>query len=349
MWKCKYCDKTNFDDQKICPYCNAPNPAQPPQSDPKQAPLDWEKRYNTDNRVKNNRTKKLDVVLKYMVIGAAALLMIFLVTVMIQKRAESKTVSSGAQAAAANALELDELGEEMATPVVVETPAPTATPKPTPEPTKAPVFVNANSDLYLGFGDIYHCTPSDFDLPYEIRLDEISWSCEENYVGTTCSKSGRIVAGNIQADPERKFNDMIKITGTTKNGSKLIYHLYTGSGKTYLFDWSTSSRSMRGYISGYVIVSDEMIVQCNGFSIYYEYELTRGKLEANSWSVWVREDGTTWVRVQDIQLENRVGDVFDITFDRPITFNEIWVMPETYSMDYSVTTTFQVGYLIFES
>ncbi len=125
MWKCKYCEKTNFDDQVICPYCNAPNPAkpakkeqpqagspvQPPQSDPKQAPLDWEKRYNSDNRGKTKRPAKLDVILKYTVIGAVALLMIFLVTVMIQKRAESKAVSSGAQAVGAEALELNEQSE----------------------------------------------------------------------------------------------------------------------------------------------------------------------------------------------------------------------------------------------
>jgi hypothetical protein len=105
---------------------------------------------------------------------------------------------------------------------------------------------------------------------------------------------------------------------------------------------------MRGNISGYTIVSDEMIVQCDGFSVYYEYELTEGKLDANAWSVWVREDGTTWVRVQDIKVENKVGEVYDISFDYPITFNEIWIMPETYSFNYSVIPTFQIGYLLFD-
>jgi len=362
MWKCKYCDKTNFDDQAICPYCNAPNPAkpakkeqpqagnpaQPPQSDPRQAPLDWEKRYNSDNRVKTKRSAKLDLILKYMVIGAAALLMIFLVTVMIQKRAESKAISNGAQAVAMEAIELDEPGEDMATPVAVETPAPTATPEPTetPEPTSAPVFVNANSDLYLGFGDIYHCTTEDFDLPYEIRLDEVTWSCEENYEGTTCSNSGRIVAGNIQIDPERKFNDMIKITGTTENGSKLIYHLYTGSGKTYDFDWSDSPRNMRSF-NGYVIEADPMVVECTGFYLYYEYELVSGKIDSDQWSVWLRKNGTEWIRVQDITVKNMVGDWYYIVLDEPLCFSEICIQPETYSYEYSFYPSFEVAYLTF--
>jgi hypothetical protein len=70
-------------------------------------------------------------------------------------------------------------------------------------------------------------------------------------------------------------------------------------------------------------------------------------MEANAWSVWVREDGTTWVRVQDIHPENKVAEVYDITFDEPITFNEIWIMPETYNVNYTVSTSVDVGYLMF--
>jgi len=104
---------------------------------------------------------------------------------------------------------------------------------------------------------------------------------------------------------------------------------------------------MKGYTSGRVIVADSMVVQCSGFSIYFEYELKKGKLDSDRWSVWIREDGTTWVRVDDINVENQVGKEYEIVFDRPITFNEICVQPETYSDYYSCSTAFYIGYLIF--
>lgn len=229
------------------------------------------------------------------------------------------------------------------TPVDVKTPAPTATPQPTPEPFTAEAAV----EIYLDYGETYQCTTEDFDLPYAVADDEVNWLCEDNDAGTLCSSRGRITAGNYQVDPEEKFNDALIVTGKTKNGSTLTYTVLTGRGDNYIFSWSTSPRTMKGYTSGYVIVSDEMVPQCSGFTIYYEYELTDGKLNSDRWSVWVREDGTTWVRVGDIFLENKVGKQFDIEFDHPITFNEICVQPETYSDDYSCTTSYAIGYLVF--
>lgn len=356
MWKCQYCEKTNFDDQPICPYCNAPNPAgknyksasaagpasQPQQGGRTTPAQDWETRYQQNNSSRRNRTGKLSSILKYSIIGVSALLVLFIVTMIIQG------LSSNDKTADAPQKTSEGLKNLTITSTAKETPVVTTAPTPTPEPTNAPVTVEAAVDIYLDFGETYQCDTDDFILPYDIDNEDVVWSCSDNEEGTTCNRSGLITAGTIQVDTELKFNEAVTVSGTTSNGSILSYTVYTGDGKTYTFDWSNSSRSMRGYLSGYVIVADKMITQCDGFSIYYEYELKHGKLDANAWSVWVREDGTSWVRVQDIDLQNEVGDVFDITFDRPISFNEIWIMPETYSPEFSFTSAFYIGYLVFD-
>ncbi|GEM_PF-6927204 len=354
MWKCTFCEKTNFDDQKVCPYCTAPNPAAQkpasagapehraqPQGGATPPVQDWASRYNPDPKA-NKKPVKLDQILKYLVIAASALLIIYLVTMLFQKPG-AKTDATISPVPDQALIAQQQTAEQ-------ETPAPTDTPVPTdtPAPTREPVVVDAVTELYLDFGQTYQCTTKDFVLPYDIANDEVTWRCADNDDGTTCSKRGLIAAGIYQVDPEARYSSECIITGTTEEGSVLTYHVYTGDGTTYSFGWSSSARSMRGSISGYVIVSNKMLVQCSGFSVYYEYELTKGKLDSNTWSVWVREDGSTWVRIQDIVLENKVGDVFDITFDHPITFNEIWIMPETYSQEYSYTSSFQVGYLLFE-
>jgi hypothetical protein len=298
---------------------------------------DWASRYNPDPKTQK-KPIKLDAILKIMVIAASALLIVYLATLLFRQ--------PGNQAEASKPTQTEESSLKAGSALEAE---PTETPMPieTPEPTRAPVVADAVSELYLDFGQSYQCSTSDFNLPVDIPDDEITWRCAENDAGTECSKDGLIVAGNYQVDPENKYNDEVVITGTTAEGSTLYYHVFTGDGNTYAFNWSTSARVMRGSISGYTIVSDEMIVQCKGFSVYYKYELTDGKLDANAWSVWVREDGTTWVRIKDVQVENEVGDTYDITFDYPMTFNEIWIMPESYSMEYSYSSSFSIGYLLF--
>ena len=353
MWRCKFCDKTNFDDQTVCPYCTVPNPSaqKPKPANAPQSPAqpqggvnppapDWNARYNPGANAKRNSATKLDAVLKYMVIAASALLIVFLLSSMLKPSARAGGQTDDAPSDQALTAQKDELQGALAkdSPMHAET----------PEPTRAPVVTDAVADLYLDFGQTYQCSTRDFVLPYDIADDEITWRCSKNEEGSTCGKAGLIRAGTIQVDTEWRYNDAVIVTGTTEEGSVLTYRLYTGDGETYAFDWSTSSRSMRGYLSGYVIVSDKMIVQCRGFSVYYEYELTNGKLEANAWSVWVREDGQTWVRVQDIKMKNKDGKVFDISFDRPITFNEIWIMPETYSSEFGFSSSFYVSYLVFE-
>ncbi len=351
MWKCQYCDKMNLDDKTICPYCCAPNPAaakkapqaggvytqpqggqNPPLRDPSTL-------YNPANGPAPARGNKRKAVFQYVIIGVATLLLLVLVTLLFQKPAQG---SDAIDTAHQTKGELKKPNSDSPS-AAEETPVPTAT----PEPTREPVVVDAVAELYLDFGQTYQCSTRDFNLPTDIPDNEITWRCADNDAETTCTKNGLILAGNIQLDSELRYNEEVIVTGTTEEGSVLTYHVITGDGESYTFRWSNTSRSMRGYISGYVIVSDKMIEQCSGFSVYYEYEITDGKLEANAWSVWVREDGDTWVRVQDIAPENKVGEVFDITFDHPITFNEIWIMPETYSPEFGFTSAFYVGYMIF--
>jgi len=103
---------------------------------------------------------------------------------------------------------------------------------------------------------------------------------------------------------------------------------------------------MKNY-NGSVILVSPMVLDCNGFSIYYEYELTKGSIKSDNWSVWVRENGTDWVRVKDITVENKVGKVYDVVFSEPMSFSEICVQPETYSDSYEYNNSFGVGYLLF--
>ena len=347
MWKCQYCDKTNFDDQKICPYCNAPKPTAPNRpldqsgntpsfyGNQGQSAQDWNARYNPGAAKKS----KFSAIFHYTIVGIAAALFIVILVMLFQKPAPSGLSAAAPQASDALKNTIGEISGAATT----QAPAPAATAEPTPEPFAA----EAPVEIYLDYGETYQCTTADFDLPYAVADEEVNWICEDNDAGTMCSSRGHITAGNYQVDPQEKFNPAISITGKTKNGSTLTYTIVTGRGENFTFDWSTSPRTMKGYTSGYVIVSDDMVPQCGGFTIYYEYELTDGKLNSDRWSVWVREDGTTWVRVGDIYLENKVGKQFDIEFDHPITFNEICVQPETYSDDYSCTTSYAIGYLLF--
>lgn len=353
MWRCKFCDKTNLDDQKICPYCTAPNPGAPktaasspigtakPQSGANPPVQDWYARYNPDQKPQKSPVK-LDRILKYMVIAAAALLIVYLATLLFRHPGSKVDAANGASpnstvAKAEKALDSAEV-----------TPTSTPIPTPTPEPTRAPVVADAEETLYLDFGEQYQCSTRDFDLPVEIPEDEITWECADNDAGTVCSKDGLIEASNYQVDTEQEYNEEVVITGTTEEGSVLSYHVLTGNGSTYSFDWSATARTMRGYLSGYTIVADRMIPQCSGFSLYYGYSLTHGKLDANAWSVWVREGGTTWIRVKDIDIKDPSGEVYTIDFDHPMSFNEIWIMPETYSPEFSFNSKFYIGYLFFE-
>ena len=352
MWKCQFCEKMNFDDQTICPHCNAPNPAgpppkpqdptmnrtAPPQGGPYVPPQPPSGQFVPNQDAKISQAKKRDSIVKYIVIGAAIVSVLLMVTVCFQKR------SGGDATPLVTPTPTMQRDDPTIAPAVAETLAPADETE--PEQANDPVYVSAAADVNLNFGETYQCSSEDFVLPYEIDESDIVWSCDANDTGTTCTTSGMITGGNTQVDVEMGYNDPVRVIGTTSNGSELSYNVITGNGETYSFTWSSGRRNMKNY-NGSVIMVSPMILDCDGFSIYYEYELTKGSLKSDNWSVWVRENGTDWIRVKDITVENKVGLVYDIAFDEPISFSEICVQPETYSDSYSYTTSFAVGYLIF--
>ena len=364
MWKCQYCDKMSTDDLKICPHCNAPNPAarisspsaaggslyqqsagnqRPENGNPNTATRDQSAIFYPDGK-DTNRAGKKGGSRAFLWIGIAAVVIVTLTVVMSLQRKEEEAPKpikeqmidiKGNLGGAIDAKQPDTEQKALA-----------ATDAPKLE--KAPFTVHAAVPVYLDFGETYFCSANDFRLPYPVEDQQISWACASNEAGTTCTQDGYIVAGAIQVDAEKEYNDTLQITGTTANGSRLIYDVITGDGTSYDFHWSSDTRQMKNYI-GAVIIASPMVINCSGFTIYYEYELTKGSFNSDRWSVWVRQDGTTWVRVQDISLKNKNGDVFNIVFNEPMSFSEIVVQPETYSNTYEYNDSFAVGYLIFDS
>lgn len=363
MWKCQYCDKMSTDDLKICPHCNAPNPAAIKtgssqargsagqygvgsyaygNTDPTVAAYDPHGPYSPNNAVNQTPKKKGSRALLWIGLAITAVVVLTVVFSLPEWKKESSITFKEPEAGENTSLHASVQA------AVPKTGSGVSGDTTAPEPVSEPFSVQAPASLYLDFGETYLCNLNDFVLPHPLDAGEIIWSCGENENGTTCTPDGSIIAGNIQIDLEQGFNEAVYVTGTAKDGSTLTYEVITGDGTTYITSWSNSARSMRGFLSGYTIVADKMIPNCSGFSLYYEYSLTRGKLDANAWSVWVREGGTTWVRVQDVNITDPSGELFSITFDHPISFNEIWIMPETYSPEFSFTSSYYIGYLSFE-
>lgn len=361
MWKCQYCDKMNTDDLKICPNCNAPNPAAvktgstPAQgsagqqgagsyaygnTSPAPAARDPRSPYLPNGAPNQAPKKKGRRAILWIGLAITAVIVLTVVLSLPEWKKDASVSFKQPDASANESLHASVQSS------FTETERDIAAD--TPEPESEPFFVQAPASLYLDFNETYLCSLNDFVLPHPVDAGELIWICGENEGGTTCTQDGRITAGNIQIDMEQDYNDPVYVTGTAKDGSTLTYEIITGNGTTYSTSWSKSARAMRGSLSGYTIVADKMIPNCNGFSIYYTYSLTRGKLDANTWSVWVREGGTTWVRVQDINIEDPNGEFFTITFDHPMSFNEIWIMPETYSPEFSFSSSYYIGYLSFE-
>ncbi|MEN6339955.1 MAG: serine/threonine-protein kinase [Clostridiaceae bacterium] len=214
------------------------------------------------------------------------------------------------------------------------------------EPTSAPAVYPDVVTLTLDYGDSYWCTPDDFDLPYEISDSEIDWSVLLSDAGVTC-ENGLICAGNVKFDPTLEYNDIVVVMGTTSNGSELQYNVRVGDGQTYSFDWSDSARNMK-VVQGYTFIATPEITNCDGFTLTFGYDLTEGKVNGTNWSVWVREYGTTWVFIEDIEVtEGNYWD-YDITFDRTMSFSEIIVQPPDKYNNYSYNNWYGVTNLVFD-
>jgi hypothetical protein len=365
MWKCPNCETNNEDDRKYCVVCKFakpespvrfgtsaedaysygrgryetadsragnPSPRQPVR--PVPTPLTDEKAKTDETAGKGKKKSRLIPI----VAGIAAAVVILALLLGRGDHGNGDSAGQRVQAVGsggAYAIVSSGQGSDIA---MAAAPGTTVAPAVTPDAVS----------LYLDFGETYQCNTRDFDLPYAIDNDDVSWSCALNASGTRCFSNGEIVGGNIQVDMSEKYNDMVLVTGTTSNGSELTYYVTTGDGKAYDFQWSESKRRMKAYY-GQVIVISPMIENCTGFTLYYEYVLSEGKIDSNFWSVWVRENGTDWVYIQDITLENNVGETNDIVFDRPISFSEVAVQPQKQNGEFTYSDTCGIGYLVFGS
>jgi serine/threonine protein kinase len=213
------------------------------------------------------------------------------------------------------------------------------------EPTSVPVVVPDIVTLTLGFGETYWCSPDDFDLPYEIKDSEVDWKVVSYDSGITC-ENGLIRAGNVQFDISKGYNSIAVVKGTTSNGSQLQYNIQVGNGQTYSFDWSSSARSMKA-VQGYTYITTPEIRNCDGFTLNFGFDLNEGKINYPNWSVWVRENGTDWVFIQDIYVSEDTYLDYDIVFDRPISFTEIIVQPQKQYDYFSYTNWYDVKNLVF--
>lgn len=197
--------------------------------------------------------------------------------------------------------------------------------------------------LTLNFRQIYQCSTSDFGLSGD-DADHMTWSCVANDAGVTCSPDGTINAGNILIDPGLGYNEPIPIIGTDGKNKTLTYYLTTGNDQRYEFCWS-GNRTMKSYV-GPVYQVTPMVTNCYGFTLTFKSVLTNGDIIGDQWSVWVRENGTDWVYIQDITLQNDSECTYDIFFEREISFSEIAVQPPKQYNPYSNTVNCKITNLI---
>lgn len=197
--------------------------------------------------------------------------------------------------------------------------------------------------LKLNFRQIYQCTVSDFGLSGN-AADHITWSCAANDAGVTCSPDGTIDAGNILVDPSLGYNEPIPIVGTNGKNLTLTYYLTTGNDQRYEFCWS-GIRTMKSYV-GPVYQITPIVKNCHGFTLTFKSVLTNGEIVGDQWSVWVRENGTDWVYIQDITLQNAVECRYDVVFEREISFSEVAVQPPKQYNPYSNSVNCKITNLI---
>ncbi|MEN6417462.1 MAG: serine/threonine-protein kinase [Clostridiaceae bacterium] len=217
----------------------------------------------------------------------------------------------------------------------------------TSEPASDPVVTPDIVTLTLGYGDTYWCTPDDFDLPFEVADSDVDWEVVSYDSGVSC-EIGMIRAGNVQFDPAKEYNSIAVVNGTTPNGTQLQYNVLVGDGQTYSFDWSSSARSMKA-VQGYTYIATPEIRNCDGFTLNFGFDLSEGKIEYPNWSVWVRENGTDWVFIQDIDVAEDTYLDYDIVFDRPISFTEIIVQPQKQYNYFSYSNWYEVKNLVFSA
>jgi hypothetical protein len=240
-------------------------------------------------------------------------------------------------------LQSDLLEVNSNSPTTIPSPTPTAIIEATPTQIPQPDTVTINLD----YGEEYECSVKDFDVPDSIKEDDVKWPTIYNDPGVTCNNRGELQATNIQFDPNSNFNSPVYISGQTSYGIELQYEVIVGNGKTYSLSWSDTARNMKT-VRGYTYVSTPEIRHCLGFTLMFGYDLNSGKIAGKNWSVWIRENGDTWVLVGNIPVTEGDYEYHDLLFDRPITFNEIIVQaPKEYNQ-FSASLSYDVTNIIFD-
>lgn len=199
--------------------------------------------------------------------------------------------------------------------------------------------------LTMGFHEIYQCSIEDFGISAG-DIDNLTWACSANASGLTCSSGGVIRAGNILVNPIQGYNESVRVTGVSEDGLMLVYYVTTGNGQAYEFCWS-GARTMKNY-RGSVYQITPMVTGCTGFTLFYTSVLTSGDIIGDQWSVWVRENGTDWVYVQDITLQDGIETKNNIRFDEAISFSEVAVQPPKQYNEFSNTIYCEISNLVFD-
>ena len=225
------------------------------------------------------------------------------------------------------------------------TPMPDATEAPTPEPTKIP----DPDELYLtlDYGQMYLCSVEDFETTYDISNDEVEWTSNDTDI-VSVTRNGIITAGYVQADLSEGYNDYVSITGEAPNGVEFTYEVAVGNGSTYDLDWSSGPRTLRDS-SGYTYVASPNIPGCTGLTLDLKYEAVTGTYDGE-WVFWVHDANGEWISFPHLQLENNIVSTYELTFDHPMTINEVVMQPV---FDYSTKafeyyTYYWLSNIVFE-
>ena len=265
------------------------------------------------------------------VIAAAAILILLVIILLIDSSGKNR-----------NSVQADLPEMTAVSTTAIPTPTPTATIVVTPTPIPQPDTVTIN----LGYGEGYQCTIEDFNLPDSVKEGDVTWPTLLDDAGVICNTRGELQATNIQFDPTSKYNSSVYVNGHTSDGIQLQYEVIVGDGKTYSFNWSDTARNMKT-VHGYTYVATPEVRHCLGFTLMFGYDLNSGKITGKNWSVWVRENGDTWVFVGDISATEGDYEYHDIVFDQPITFSELIVQaPKEYNQ-FSASISYDVTNLVF--
>jgi len=93
------------------------------------------------------------------------------------------------------------------------------------------------------------------------------------------------------------------------------------------------------------LIASPEIVECTGLTVYYGFEMTKGKFSESNWSVWVRDNNDEWIYIQDIDSTAGQSKEYVLDFDQPITVSEIVIQPPREYNAFSYNMTLQIVHI----